>query len=43
MEIRRYKISDITTIQKLGCLLHNNYNFKLDTFSYCFVIEKKII
>ena len=41
MEIRRYKISDITTIQKLGCLLHNNYNFKLDTFSYCFVIEEK--
>ncbi len=43
--IRFYCDSDIESITKLGSQLHNNYKFKLDTFSKCIVLikEEKLI
>ena len=41
MLIRKYKKSDITSIEKLGIELHNNYKFSLDDFSSCIVAEDK--
>ena len=38
MIIRKYQVQDITDIKLMGNKLHNNYEFKLDTFSDCLVI-----
>lgn len=39
MLIREYKKEDIKELNKLGLLLHENYEFTLDKFSYCNVIQ----
>lgn len=39
MLIRNYIKEDIKNINKLGATLHFNYQFKLDDFSNCLVIE----
>lgn len=39
MLIREYKKEDIKELNKLGLLLHENYKFTLDKFSYCNVIQ----
>lgn len=38
MEIRNYKKEDIKNIIKLGSLLHNNFDFSINSFSNSFVI-----
>ena len=38
MEIRNYIKEDINNIKYLGSLLHDNYNFNIDSFSDAFVI-----
>ena len=38
MEIRNYKKEDIKKFNSLGLLLHNNYNFNIDSFSNSFVM-----
>ena len=45
MIIRKYESSDKEEINKLGCLLHDNYSIHLDIFSKCIVMleDKKII
>lgn len=40
MLIRNYIKEDINNINKLGRLLHNNYDFSLDDFSFCKVITE---
>lgn len=40
MLIRTYNKDDLDKINYLGSLLHNNFNFSLDGFSYCLVIEE---
>lgn len=39
MLIRNYKIDDYGDINRLGNLLHDNYNFNLDKFTSCLVCE----
>lgn len=39
MLIRKFTKEDIHSINKLGVLLHGNYKFSLDNFSYCLVIN----
>ena len=41
MEIRNYIKEDINDINKFGSLLHNNYKFNLDDFSFCKVITEE--
>ena len=45
MEIRNYIKEDINNINSLGLLLHDNYNFNIDSFSNALVIyeENKFI
>ena len=43
MEIRNYIKEDINNINELGLLLHNNYNFDIDSFSNAFVIYENNI
>ena len=40
MLIRKYKKEDLEDINKLGSLLHLNYEFKLDEFSDAFIIKE---
>lgn len=40
MLIRKYKKEDLEDINKLGSLLHLNYEFKLDEFSHAFIIKE---
>lgn len=40
MLIRNYIKEDINNINKLGRLLHNNYDFSLNDFSFCKVITE---
>lgn len=37
--IRSYNKNDIKKIEELGSLLHPNYEFKLDLYSKCIVLE----
>lgn len=37
--IRLYSDNNVKIINNLGAKLHNNYNFKLDVFSFCYVCE----
>lgn len=39
MVIRKYKKEDIKELNKLGLLLHDDYEFNLDEFSDCNVIQ----
>ena len=39
MIIRNYEKKDIEKINKLGLMLHNNYDFKLDRYSNCLILE----
>lgn len=38
--VRAHSKNDIKTINELGKLLHDNYEFNLDIYSRCLVIEK---
>lgn len=41
MKIRNYIKEDIKNINSLGLLLHDNYNFSMDSFSNAFVIYEE--
>lgn len=41
MLIRKYKKEDLEDINKLGSLLHLNYEFKLNEFSDAFIIKEE--
>lgn len=43
MLIRNYNENDISSITNLGKKLHKNYEFNLDSFSNCLVIEENNI
>lgn len=39
MNVRKYEKKDLKSINNLGMLLHENYNFSLNNFSRCLVLE----
>lgn len=43
MEIRNYTKDDIKNINSLGLVLHNNYDFNIDSFSNAFVMYESNI